>query len=363
MRPTSRQAIYTKKVIVTMVVRMLQVLLSTGAIYSFIPVIIIVVLVAAAAGLGRGWDIFSVFGFTALTDFARMGRGKVGKGFQGGSRYNPGGIVKTQRYLGRVPSPIKGSQKTGTVSGIIGSGMKSAATRGTSLEQKLKEVNAYNLRMGRPLMAPRPTTYKERLAEAKKGSFGSIRAIALLIKERPKRETIINVATGAVRKEWGGSIVEERRERKEALRKAGGRAALLGITSGLAPPFMPGLEEQIRKHERHGKYGYAASFKGENLFIQGNITEARARHLENGVKNDMKKLNMWEDENKRKAVEDSLRDAYNSAASKYKTQGGLGNRLVAGTAKARLDEFHDLSEAEKRSKWKKDVEAAWKAIP
>ncbi|MGC8652107.1 MAG: hypothetical protein ACP5UH_02555 [Candidatus Micrarchaeia archaeon] len=64
-----------------------QVLLSIGAIYAFIPIIIILILIAAAAGLMRGTDIFAFFGIGTLMGMASgAGRG-AGKGFSGGNKY------------------------------------------------------------------------------------------------------------------------------------------------------------------------------------------------------------------------------------------------------------------------------------
>ncbi|MDE1811129.1 MAG: hypothetical protein KGH66_03745, partial [Candidatus Micrarchaeota archaeon] len=60
---------------------MAPIILSIGAIYALIPLVVIVVLIAAAAGLARGASIFQFFGFDALIGLASgVGAGAAGKG-------------------------------------------------------------------------------------------------------------------------------------------------------------------------------------------------------------------------------------------------------------------------------------------
>ena len=85
---------------------MLQILLSFGALYTFIPIIIIVILIAAAAGLSRGWDVFTLFGFAALVGLARgAGRGHAGRGLASG-RYEAGSS-RAARWRAKVPTGLK----------------------------------------------------------------------------------------------------------------------------------------------------------------------------------------------------------------------------------------------------------------
>ncbi|MGC8687494.1 MAG: hypothetical protein ACP5RM_02220 [Candidatus Micrarchaeia archaeon] len=62
-------------------------LLSLGAIYTFIPIIIILILIAAAAGLTRGMDVFALFGIGTLMGMASGGSRGAGKGLTSGNKY------------------------------------------------------------------------------------------------------------------------------------------------------------------------------------------------------------------------------------------------------------------------------------
>ncbi|MCL4374112.1 MAG: hypothetical protein M1360_04005 [Candidatus Marsarchaeota archaeon] len=63
------------------------IVLSIGAIYAFIPIIIIIILIAAAAGLMRGTDIFALLGIGTIMGMASgAGRG-AGKGLSAGNKY------------------------------------------------------------------------------------------------------------------------------------------------------------------------------------------------------------------------------------------------------------------------------------
>ncbi len=60
--------------------------LSIGAIYALIPLVIIIILIAAAVGLTRGSTIFELFGIEALVGMAsakNIGAGKAGTGIGG----------------------------------------------------------------------------------------------------------------------------------------------------------------------------------------------------------------------------------------------------------------------------------------
>ncbi|HVC58617.1 MAG TPA: hypothetical protein VND15_04040 [Candidatus Acidoferrales bacterium] len=67
---------------------LVPVVLSIGAIYALIPLMVIVALIAAAAGLSRGASIFQFFGFDALVGLAGgVGAGAAGKGISKAVRY------------------------------------------------------------------------------------------------------------------------------------------------------------------------------------------------------------------------------------------------------------------------------------
>lgn len=98
---------------------MIPVLLSFGAIYAYIPVIVIVILIAAAAGLSRGTSIFAIFGIGSLMG---IGATKKGQGF--------GGAFKTKNDL---------SSRTAAPKKIVGKLSKKASTGlGTLRENFLK---------------------------------------------------------------------------------------------------------------------------------------------------------------------------------------------------------------------------------
>jgi len=68
---------------------LLSAILSFGAIYALIPVIIIVILILAAAGMQRGTGIFQLFGIATLAGIgSQIGRGGAGKGL-GRKKYSP----------------------------------------------------------------------------------------------------------------------------------------------------------------------------------------------------------------------------------------------------------------------------------
>ncbi|MGC9204801.1 MAG: hypothetical protein ACP5FN_00765 [Candidatus Micrarchaeia archaeon] len=59
--------------------KMIYIMLSLGALNAFIPLIIILILVAAAAGLMRGYNIFSIFGISALLGMSQAKGSFAGK--------------------------------------------------------------------------------------------------------------------------------------------------------------------------------------------------------------------------------------------------------------------------------------------
>jgi len=117
---------------------MLAVVLSFGALYAFIPIIIIIILIAAAAGLSRGWDLFTLFGFAVITDFARgAGRGAVGKGLNT-SKYTAGAAASA-RFRARVPSTLKFGGAPAAAA-ALGGGL--GRTRGRYKDYKKAKVDA-----------------------------------------------------------------------------------------------------------------------------------------------------------------------------------------------------------------------------
>ena len=83
--------------------------MSLGAIYAFIPIVIIIILIAAAAGLSRGTDIFQVFGIGALIGIgSSIGKGGTGTSIKGaGKSY---GNSKAFKGMGTAAAKtIKGS--------------------------------------------------------------------------------------------------------------------------------------------------------------------------------------------------------------------------------------------------------------
>lgn len=70
---------------------LLAVILSFNAIYSLIPIIVIIIVIAAAAGLARGYDVFSIFGIGALIGFGEQAKkGLKGSQYHGTGRHGRG---------------------------------------------------------------------------------------------------------------------------------------------------------------------------------------------------------------------------------------------------------------------------------
>jgi len=89
---------------------MLQFVMSIGAIYAFIPIVIIIILIAAAVGLTRGTDIFQMFGIGTL----------VGIGGGVGSKSGVGkGLVKGATPSRSATSALSGNIKKGA-GGVVG---------------------------------------------------------------------------------------------------------------------------------------------------------------------------------------------------------------------------------------------------
>ena len=86
---------------------MLPIVLSLGAIYAFIPVIIIIVLLLAARG-SIGGDFFEIFGITTIIGWTGgIGRGGVGKGLR--SRYKTS-TEKTKAAAGEISDVFLGKK-------------------------------------------------------------------------------------------------------------------------------------------------------------------------------------------------------------------------------------------------------------
>jgi hypothetical protein len=74
-------------------------LLSFGAVYALIPVIIIIILIAAAAGLNRGASLFELLGFGTLIGSVRgigTGSGGAGQGMRRIASYRRNTVTQTQ---------------------------------------------------------------------------------------------------------------------------------------------------------------------------------------------------------------------------------------------------------------------------
>ena len=101
--------------------------LSLGAIYAFIPIVIIIILIAAAVGLTKGTDIFAALGIGALIGVGGGVGGGVGKG------------------LGQGPKIPKSMQKEGKAMGKqFGKGIKGLSSKGTSVAKGVMSKSAAN---------------------------------------------------------------------------------------------------------------------------------------------------------------------------------------------------------------------------
>lgn len=80
---------------------MMLAILSLGAIYAIIPLIIILILILAARGLHSGTDLFAFFGIDTLIGFARgySGKGLAGKGNRYPAQPGKGGPSPSTKRL------------------------------------------------------------------------------------------------------------------------------------------------------------------------------------------------------------------------------------------------------------------------
>ncbi|MEM3791679.1 MAG: hypothetical protein QXL16_03055 [Candidatus Micrarchaeaceae archaeon] len=83
-------------------------LLSFGSINAYIPLIIIIIFIAAAAGMTRGFSVFSLFGVSTLIGIG-VGRG-AGKGK---SIYSQSKGSKSNVFKKTIPPPISVTRKAG----------------------------------------------------------------------------------------------------------------------------------------------------------------------------------------------------------------------------------------------------------
>ncbi|MCL4389117.1 hypothetical protein M1397_00695 [Candidatus Marsarchaeota archaeon] len=87
---------------------MLQVsIMSIGAIYALIPLVVIIILIAAAVGLTRGTDIFALFGLGAIMGIGGgVGGGRTGNAIRGGSIQGYGGDPKNYISYGKSAAAV-----------------------------------------------------------------------------------------------------------------------------------------------------------------------------------------------------------------------------------------------------------------
>jgi len=121
-------------------------LLSFGAVYAYIPVIVIVILIAAAAGLSRGTDIFAIFGVGALIGVGNAGRRGLGsalkyrndaqsrgraagrlKGYYGGKIGKKVTAVKKSRAAAKEAALLAKSQVSPAIASVKPGGAAGAA--------------------------------------------------------------------------------------------------------------------------------------------------------------------------------------------------------------------------------------------
>src|SRR5271157_6625999 len=117
---------------------MLHMILSLGAIYAYIPIIIIILFIAAAAGLSRGWDIFSMFGFAAIAGMGRGGGGTGrGLGRGGGAGKYAAGQAKATRFRSKLPGPSSAKGVKGMATANLGRAINKL---GSTLRAKGREA-------------------------------------------------------------------------------------------------------------------------------------------------------------------------------------------------------------------------------
>ncbi|MDE1833157.1 MAG: hypothetical protein KGH58_01940 [Candidatus Micrarchaeota archaeon] len=121
---------------------MVPVVLSIGAIYALIPLMIIVALIAAAAGLSRGANIFQFFGFDALLGLSSgVGAGASGKGMISKSlKYSTDQQEKLMEAMRSATKSLTGKQR-GVTRREINIG-KSGITVSATAKQKEQSITA-----------------------------------------------------------------------------------------------------------------------------------------------------------------------------------------------------------------------------
>lgn len=121
---------------------LVPVVLSIGAIYALIPLMIIVALIAAAAGLSRGANIFQFFGFDALLGLSSgVGAGAAGKGMISKSlKYSTDQQEKLMEAMRSATKSLTGKQR-GVTRREINIGRKGITISATA-KQKEQSITA-----------------------------------------------------------------------------------------------------------------------------------------------------------------------------------------------------------------------------
>ena len=89
-----------------------EAVLSVGAIYALVPIVIIIILIAAAVGLTRGSDLFAVFGIGTLLGLrGTIGAGSAGKGMSRGPTIPKSTLKDFKGQGAKVGAGARGVQK------------------------------------------------------------------------------------------------------------------------------------------------------------------------------------------------------------------------------------------------------------
>ncbi len=149
-----------------------HVVLSIGYITAIIPILIILILIVAAAGLSRGWSLFSLFGLGTLAGIGLGSRGSVAKrtaydskskgaeqeGWKSNDK-NPsliaGGWSTFKQITGRYPSKMTVGENSPNVVNN-----KTQGRSGKTMTQN--EMNNYIAGKVRMAVVNAPTNYRSR---------------------------------------------------------------------------------------------------------------------------------------------------------------------------------------------------------
>ncbi|MDE1856876.1 MAG: hypothetical protein KGH98_02200, partial [Candidatus Micrarchaeota archaeon] len=159
---------------------MILALLSVGAIYAIIPLIIVVALIVAAAGLARGTDIFALLGIASLMGLTSgMTGGRAKAGLSRGSRYGSptgqGDLSDYFRDLQKTGALMKGKDWVKIKHyGLLKGEPVITATRTGERTARYNEKMIAEMERAAKAGVPAAKEALKALEEVKKGNFSTL---------------------------------------------------------------------------------------------------------------------------------------------------------------------------------------------